>query len=88
MSKLQLQPIMSIQEIEDLNGFNKFSQKTKVTIKNGVLTITSPDSTADEIDENLSKIGFPSLGDLKAAIQGSVETGTLGEKYSIKFTLK
>lgn len=88
MSKLHLQTTLSIQEIESLKGFNKFSKKTKVTITGDTLNIISPDSTAEEIDENLAAIGFPALGDLKAAIHGSVETGTLGEKYSIKFTLK
>jgi hypothetical protein len=88
MSKLHLQPALSIQEIESIKGFNKFIKKTKVTIANGALTITSPDSTAEEIDENLVAIGFPTLNELKSQIPGSVETGALGEKYSIKFTLK
>jgi len=93
MAKVKTQAVapatqLTIEDVKALTSFNTFSGKTKVTIKNESLTIQSLDNVAEELDQDLAKLNFPTLSELKAGLSGTLETGELGGKYAITFSLK
>jgi hypothetical protein len=77
---------LTIEDVKALTYFNTFSGKTKVTVKNECLTIQSLDNGAEELDQDLAKLNFPTLSELKAGLNGFIETGALGSKYAITFS--
>ena len=79
---------LTIEDVKALTYFNTFSGKTKVTAKNASLTIESLDNGAEELDQDLAKLNFPTLTELKAGLSGTLETGELGGKYAVWFSLK
>lgn len=93
MAKVKTQAVapatqLTIEDVKALTSFNTFSGKTKVTIKNESLSIQSLDNVSEELDQDLAKLNFPTLMELKAGLSDVIETGALGSKYAIAFSLK
>lgn len=78
----------SIEEVKALKTLNAFSGKTKATIKGDTLKIETLDNSAEELDQDLAKLGLPTLTELKGGLSNPIEAGVIGGKYSITLAIK